>query len=174
MRGIAKHFPAIKSLRDASLAQLQQAKQDMSAVAFTRARHVITECERTLAAADALSRNDYLAAGKLMTHSHVSLKGDYEVSCDELDALVDIALSQQGVYGSRMTGGGFGGCTVTLLDSSRVREVGRRPCTSATGRGRARRPPPWSACPARERSCTICDTTQSTPAPHCNGCPSWV
>ena len=123
MRGIAKHFPAIKSLRDASLAQLQQAKQDMSAVAFTRARHVITECERTLAAADALSRNDYLAAGKLMTHSHVSLKGDYEVSCDELDALVDIALSQQGVYGSRMTGGGFGGCTVTLLDSSRVREV---------------------------------------------------
>ena len=125
VRALQKHHPAIASLRDTSLAQLQQAKADMSETAYQRARHVITECERTLAAATALGHNDYTAAGKLMTHSHVSLKDDYAVSCDELDCLVDIALTQRGVYGSRMTGGGFGGCTVTLVESARVAEVER-------------------------------------------------
>ena len=123
VRAVSKHFPAIRSLRDTTLDQLQRAKGDMSEVAYNRGRHVITECERTVACAEALKGNDYVGAGKLMTHSHVSLKGDYEVSCDELDTLVDIALSQAGVFGSRMTGGGFGGCTVTLVESGRVGEV---------------------------------------------------
>ena len=123
VRGIQKRYPAVTSLRDTSLTQLHAAKADMSEVAYQRARHVITECERTLAAAAALGRSDYTEAGRLMTHSHVSLKEDYAVSCDELDCLVDIALTQHGVYGSRMTGGGFGGCTVTLVESARVGEV---------------------------------------------------
>ena len=125
VRGLARHFPTITSLRDTTLPQLQAAKADMSDTAYARARHVITECERTVACADALRGGEYEVAGRLMTHSHVSLKGDYEVSCDELDCLVDVALSQPGVYGSRMTGGGFGGCTVTLVDSGRVKEVER-------------------------------------------------
>ena len=125
VRGLQRHYPAIQSLRDTSLTQLQAAKGDMSEIAYNRARHVITECERTLAAAASLGHNDYATAGKLMTLSHVSLKDDYAVSCDELDCLVDIALTQRGVYGSRMTGGGFGGCTVTLVESARVSDVER-------------------------------------------------
>jgi galactokinase len=77
-------------------------------------------------AAVCLSTGDYVRLGQLMTHSHVSLKNDYEVSCDELDTLVDIALELTGVYGSRMTGGGFGGCTVTLVkaeDCEKVQEA---------------------------------------------------
>ena len=125
VRAVARHFPAVRSLRDTTLEQLSRAKGDMSEVAYTRGRHIITECERTVACAQALRDNDYTLAGRLMTHSHVSLKGDYEVSCDELDTLVDIALSQRGVFGSRMTGGGFGGCTVTLVESGKVGEVER-------------------------------------------------
>ncbi|XP_019499966.1 PREDICTED: galactokinase isoform X2 [Hipposideros armiger] len=85
---------------------------------FRRARHVVGEIRRTAQAAAALSRGDYRAFGRLMVESHHSLRDDYEVSCPELDQLVEAALSAPGVYGSRMTGGGFGGCTVTLLEAS--------------------------------------------------------
>lgn len=70
-----------------------------------------------------LSQGQYPRLGQLMTHSHVSMKNDYEISCDEIDCLVDIALELPGVFGSRMTGGGFGGCTVTLVAASEVAKV---------------------------------------------------
>lgn len=80
-----------------------------------RARHVVTEIQRTLNAAEMLEQMNYNKFGQLMTESHISLRDDYNVSCPELDSLVELALSVDGVLGSRMTGGGFGGCTVTLV-----------------------------------------------------------
>nr|DBA27888.1 TPA: hypothetical protein GDO54_008333 [Pyxicephalus adspersus] len=107
-----------ESLRDATTEELEAKKENLNAVCYRRARHVITEIERTAKAAQALEKGDYKLFGKLMVESHNSLRYDYEVSCPELDELVSIALEIPGVYGSRMTGGGFGGCTVTLLETS--------------------------------------------------------
>ncbi|XP_068120355.1 galactokinase [Hyperolius riggenbachi] len=107
-----------ETLRDASMEELKAKKGNLSEVCYRRARHVITEIERTAKAARALERGDYHVFGKLMVDSHNSLRDDYEVSCPELDELVAIAMEVPGVYGSRMTGGGFGGCTVTLLETS--------------------------------------------------------
>lgn len=84
-----------------------------------RARHAVTEIQRTCEAAKCLKKSDYIHLGKLMVESHLSLKNDFEVSCKELDNLVDIALDNKYVLGSRMTGGGFGGCTVTLVNMNR-------------------------------------------------------
>lgn len=89
-------------------------------IALKRARHAVNENARTLKAVQALSRGDFKAFGALMTQSHISLRDDYEVSCPELDALVNAALGINGVYGARMTGGGFGGCTVNLVRRDRV------------------------------------------------------
>lgn len=80
----------------------------MTKTVFQRARHAISEIGRTEAAAQALNNNDYEEFGRLMYQSHESLRDDFEVSCEELDQLVDLARSVDGVYGSRMTGGGFG------------------------------------------------------------------
>ncbi|XP_023229768.1 galactokinase-like [Centruroides sculpturatus] len=88
-----------------------------------RVKHVITETNRTVSAADALNRGDYNLFGKLMIESHKSLKDDFEVSCEEIDELVNLALEVEGVYGSRMTGGGFGGCTVTLVKSNALKSL---------------------------------------------------
>eukprot|EP00079_Xenopus_tropicalis_P018866 XP_012807998.1 PREDICTED: galactokinase isoform X1 [Xenopus tropicalis] len=107
-----------ESLRDSSMEELEAMKESLTKTCYKRARHVISEIARTTDAADALQRGDYKAFGKLMVESHNSLRDDYEVSCPELDELVAIALEVPGVYGSRMTGGGFGGCTVTLLEAS--------------------------------------------------------
>nr|XP_042139058.1 galactokinase isoform X1 [Peromyscus maniculatus bairdii] len=107
-----------ESLREVRLEELEAGRELMSKEGFRRARHVVGEIRRTAQAAAALSRGDYRAFGRLMVESHYSLRDDYEVSCPELDQLVEAALSVPGVYGSRMTGGGFGGCTVTLLEAS--------------------------------------------------------
>jgi galactokinase len=80
-----------------------------------RARHVVTEIARVAAAVEALERDDFGEVGRLMVESHLSLRDDYEVSCRELDVLVELALKQPGVLGARMTGAGFGGCTVNLV-----------------------------------------------------------
>ncbi|XP_053309755.1 galactokinase [Spea bombifrons] len=106
------------TLRDANLGDLEAKKGSLSEECYRRARHVIAEIERTSKAAEALKRGDYREFGTLMVESHNSLRDDYEVSCPELDELVAIVLEIPGVYGSRMTGGGFGGCTVTLLEAS--------------------------------------------------------
>ncbi|XP_012283926.1 galactokinase-like [Orussus abietinus] len=112
------------SLRDALLADLEVlVKFEASETVIKRARHVITEITRTLEAADALKRGDLIAFGQLMNRSHESLRDDYEVSSPELDSLVSIAREVQGVAGSRLTGAGFGGCTVTLLKKSAVKPV---------------------------------------------------
>jgi galactokinase len=82
-----------------------------------RARHAVTEIQRTTEAAEALKKKDYKKFGQLMVASHNSLRDDFEVSCPELDQLVELAMQVEGVLGSRMTGGGFGGCTVTLVSA---------------------------------------------------------
>jgi len=116
----------LNSLRDATLELLESRAGELTDVEVRRARHVITENRRTLLAADALIDGDLKNFGKLMAQSHASLRDDFEVSCRELDVLVDTALALgagRGVLGARMTGGGFGGCTVTLVTTERVEEV---------------------------------------------------
>jgi len=112
-----------KSLRDVTMSELLDLKPKLPEVVFRRARHVISEIERTQKAVEALKMKDYVTFGHLMVDSHNSLRDDFEVSCDELDELVELATSCDGVYGSRMTGGGFGGCTVTLLSSKSVQST---------------------------------------------------
>jgi galactokinase len=109
------HLPGIRALRDVSVADLEAWKQVLPATVYRRCRHVVTENQRVLAAAKALQSGDADQFGHLMYQSHASLRDDYQVSCRELDLLVDLASSSSGVYGARMTGGGFGGCTVNLL-----------------------------------------------------------
>jgi galactokinase len=118
-----KYATKVKSLRDADQSMLQEVRGNMSEVAFKRAKHVIDENQRVLDTVEALKRKDYAAAGRYMTASHDSLRDDYEVSCEEIDFLQKCALGCQGVYGSRMTGGGFGGCTVTLVDRNAVKSL---------------------------------------------------
>jgi galactokinase len=111
----AAHAMGVASLRDATLEDLDRHATEMFPVVWRRARHVISENRRVTRFVDAGARCDAVAMGSLMLESHRSLRDDYEVSCAELDFLVDSALTVEGVYGSRMTGGGFGGCTVTML-----------------------------------------------------------
>ena len=110
----------VGSLRDVTAADLEAAAGRLPATEFARARHVVGEIARTRAAATALSAGRWAEVGALMAASHASLRDDFEVSCPELDALVEIAAAQPGVIGSRMTGGGFGGCTVTLVEEPRA------------------------------------------------------
>jgi galactokinase len=109
------HFPRIESLRDVSPEQLESAMKDLPSTIGRRARHVVTENARVeqFVAASAAGNVEWM--GRLLVESHRSLQKDYEVSCAELDFLVDNAISIDGVYGARMTGGGFGGCTVNLM-----------------------------------------------------------
>jgi len=111
---LAAALPGIRALRDVSSAELERCAHLLSPVELRRARHVVSENERTLQAAAALKSGDLAAFGALMIASHESLRDDYEVSCPELNLLVKLALMVPGVYGSRMTGAGFGGCTITL------------------------------------------------------------
>jgi len=112
---LQKRNPGIKALRDVTNDELNDSRSEMSEVIFRRCRHVITENDRTLKAAEFFKSNRLADAGKLMFESHRSLRDDYEVSCKELDALVEIASNVDGVFGARMTGGGFGGCTVNIV-----------------------------------------------------------
>ncbi len=112
---LQKDLPNIKELRDVSVDEFEKFADQLPDVIRRRCRHVITEIERTIKAAEALKKNDLSTFGKLMWQSHDSLKSDYEVSCRELDILVEIAQNSAGVLGARMTGGGFGGSTVNLV-----------------------------------------------------------
>jgi galactokinase len=119
----------LKALRDITPPELEEQKHKLSLHLYRRARHVVSENERTEQAAAALQAGDWATLGELMYASHLSLKNDYEVSCDELDALVEIASrigAEGGVIGSRMTGGGFGGSTVSLVETGREREIADR------------------------------------------------
>jgi galactokinase len=92
---------------------------------FARCRHVITENARVKSAVEAFHRGDTAALGRLLQDSHRSLRDDYEVSCRELDLMVEIAVAQPGLIGARMTGGGFGGCTINLVNSAAVTDFRR-------------------------------------------------
>ena len=101
-----------------------------------RARHAVYENARTIAAFDALQRGELAAFGRLMNESHVSLRDDYEVSCAEVDLLTELAWACPGVLGSRITGGGFGGCTVSIVEDTaaeRFSETLRREYAEKTG-----------------------------------------
>jgi galactokinase len=115
VRILQEDLPEINELRDVSRADFEKYADKLPDVIRRRARHVVTENERTLQAANALKRGDLSEFGQLMWQSHTSLSLDYEVSCAELDILVEIAAETAGVLGGRMTGGGFGGSTVNLV-----------------------------------------------------------
>lgn len=120
VRHFSERLADIRALRDVSLADLERSGGDLDEVIFQRCRHVITENARVMEAASALERGDLQAFGNLMAESHRSLRDDYQVSCSELDAMVDLAARIEGVYGARMTGGGFGGCTINLVRADSV------------------------------------------------------
>ena len=115
-----KTDPHVKALRDVTMDRVEQAKGELDEMTFRRCRHVVTEIARTVDAADALVARDYDRVGRLMVESHNSLRDDYEVSTKELDYLVEQSLTVPGVYGARMTGGGFGGCIVALVKPEAV------------------------------------------------------
>ncbi len=116
----AAQVPGVRALRDVLWEQLQQYEKDLDETIFRRCRHVITENARTIEAASALQSGQIQRFGNLMYESHRSLKNDYEVSCTELDIMVELASGMGGVYGARMTGGGFGGCTINLVSKERA------------------------------------------------------
>ena len=118
-----KGRPDLDALRDLSEHELDAYGEVLSDPLRRRCRHVVSENARTLAAARALAADDLVEFGRLMVASHRSLASDYEVSCAELDFCVEIAIGVSGVYGARMTGGGFGGCTVTLVQADAVKEL---------------------------------------------------
>jgi galactokinase len=116
----AAQVPGVRALRDVSWEQLQQYAKDLDETIFRRCRHVITENARTIEAGAALQSGQIQRFGDLMYESHRSLKNDYEVSCPELDIMVELASGMAGAYGARMTGAGFGGCTINLVERDRV------------------------------------------------------
>jgi galactokinase len=149
---LSKHLPKVRALRDVAEQDLHAYGRVLPDVVLRRCRHVVGENARVLEAAAALERNDLRAFGMLMQESHRSLRDDFEVSCAELDLMVVLAGQVEGVYGARMTGGGFGGCAIAMVNSACVTEferkvkegyeaaTGRRPeiylCAAADGVGR--------------------------------------
>ncbi len=120
VRLLKAKLPAIAALRDVTSAQLRAHAALLPPLTFQRCRHVVTENERVTQAVEALNANNIARFGELLNQSHESLRDDYQVSCKELDILVELARSVNGTIGSRMTGAGFGGCTVSLVQDSAV------------------------------------------------------
>jgi galactokinase len=149
VRIFAQWYPEIRALRDLSVAQLTQHSQDVPPIIYKRCQHVVEENQRVRDAASCLHAGDLNAFGQLMRESHRSLRDLYEVSCRELDIMAEAAEGLRGCYGGRMTGGGFGGCTVNLVEATKTelfadeisaryqRTVGIKPavyiCSSADG-----------------------------------------
>ena len=125
VRLLREVFPEILALRDVSVYRLENQRPRLSQKVFARCRHVVTENARVKNAVEAFQRGDRAALGTLMKESHRSLRDDYEVSCKELDLMVEIASEQPGLIGARMTGGGFGGCTINLVESAGVNDFKR-------------------------------------------------
>jgi galactokinase len=117
VRILAQWFPEIRALRDISSEQLLEHARDIPEKTFKRCRHVVEENERTQQGAGRLLAGNVTGFGNLMRESHRSLRDLYEVSCRELDQMVEAAEGLPGCYGGRMTGGGFGGCTVNLVEA---------------------------------------------------------
>jgi galactokinase len=117
---LREFIPEIRALRDVSTRQLEQYREKLPGTIYRRCRHVVTENDRVQRAAKALEQHDMKQFGTLMAQSHASLRDDYEVSSRELDLMVEIANRQAGIFGARMTGGGFGGCTINLVEASQA------------------------------------------------------
>lgn len=120
---IQKHHPEIKSLRDATPEQVDRYVKPMDQVVYNRCRYVVSEINRVNDGCDDLKNGDFESFGKRMFETHDGLQHLYEVSCDELDLLVDLVRDNDAVLGARMMGGGFGGCTINLVRADRVQEV---------------------------------------------------
>lgn len=149
---LSKFLPKVRALRDVTPEDFEAYRHELPDIVMRRCRHVISENARVLQAAASLELGDLQAFGNLMLQSHRSLRDDFEVSCPELDLMVQLAEPGDGVYGTRMTGGGFGGCAIALVQSNRVegfkrmvqegyeRSTGRKPeiyvCAAADGVGR--------------------------------------
>ena len=119
------HFPGKEALRDVTLGELERTAHEIAEIPLARARHVVMEDWRVQKFLEASTAGDLDAMGRLFVESHRSLQRDYEVSCEELDFLVDAAIQMDGVYGARMTGGGFGGCTVNLVNDTALERFER-------------------------------------------------
>jgi galactokinase len=120
VRLLQRRLPGIKALRDVSLDELEQYKADLTDITYRRCRHVVSEDTRALESVAALKAGRAADFGLLMNASHDSLRDDYQVSRSELDTLVAIARKTPGCLGSRLTGAGFGGCTVSLVQTKAV------------------------------------------------------
>ena len=125
--GVAKfktrYGEKVIALRDVNIDQVDESKALLGDIVYHRCRHVVTENRRVQETADLLGKKQYEPAGRLMLRSHESLRRDYQVSCEELDCLVEETMKVKGVYGARMTGGGFGGCIVALVQPRAVEAV---------------------------------------------------
>ena len=120
VRLLSRYLGPIKALRDVTPEQLEARRRKLPELIYRRCRHIVTENARVLEAERALEAGDFVACGRAMNASHVSMRDDFEITCPEVDMLAGLAQSVDGVYGSRMTGGGFGGCTVSLVEASAV------------------------------------------------------
>jgi galactokinase len=120
VRLLSRYLGPIKALRDVTPEQLEAKRRKLPELIYRRCRHIVTENARVLEAERALGAGDFAACGRAMNASHVSMQKDFEITCPEVDMLVGLAQTVEGVYGSRMTGGGFGGCTVSLVEASAV------------------------------------------------------
>jgi galactokinase len=119
----ARHFPEVRKLRDVTPKQLSLYESELDPVILRRSRHVITENDRVVRSVKALREGNLELFGELMYASHESLRNDYQVSCPELDAVVEICSTVDGVLGARMTGAGFGGCAICLVRESQTEQV---------------------------------------------------
>jgi len=121
VRRLAAVLPGIQALRDVTCEQLEENRARLTDVVYRRCRHIVSENHRVLRMVERLKSGDILGISRLMRQSHQSLRNDFEVSCPELDLMVEIASAKPGVYGARMTGGGFGGCTINLVEASKAK-----------------------------------------------------
>jgi galactokinase len=115
-------LPGLRALRDVTLDQLELYRSALSGTLYNRALHVVAENARVLEGAEALRAGNVQRFGEHMAGSHRSLRDLYQASCEELDLMVELANQQKGVYGARMTGGGFGGSTINLVEACCARE----------------------------------------------------
>ena len=120
VRLLKDHLGPIAALRDVTAADLECWRRALPDLVYRRCRHIVTENARVLEAARALNAGDFAACGAAMNASQVSMRDDFAITCPEIDFLADFAQGVKGVYGSRMTGGGFGGCTVSLVEADAV------------------------------------------------------
>ncbi|WP_298155118.1 galactokinase [Flavobacterium sp.] len=120
---VKEHCPYVNNFRDCTEVQLLELREKLGEVSFRRCHFVVKEIQRVLDAVDALDNSDFLRLGRLMTETHHGLSKEYEVSCAEIDFLVETALKEKSVLGARMMGGGFGGCAICLVEKDKVDHI---------------------------------------------------